>query len=99
MQAVVHTHLMSPELYMYIMNLILWVHCSLLCKSCHVVNDRGKVSGSPQLHRLQGLVVGLHHSGNASTVRILGVSIESKLVRHLQREETDVEWAEEDVVL
>ena len=74
-----------PLNHTILIDLVLWVHCSLLCKSCHVVNDRGKVGGSPQQYRLQGLVVGLHHSGNASTVRILGVPIESKLMRHLQR--------------
>ena len=55
----------------------------LLCESCHMVDDRGNVSGPVELHCLQGLVVGLHHTLDASTVRVLPISIQWELMRHL----------------
>ena len=66
-----------------ILYLVLFAGCSLLSKPGHVVDDGGKVSGPPQLHSLQGLMVGLHHSLHPRTVRVLRVSIQGKLMRYL----------------
>ena len=73
-------------MYMSVYLLLLASSC-LLCKPRYVVNDGGKVGGSPQLDRLEGSVVGLDHSGYTSTVGVLGVPVQSKLVGHLRRTE------------
>ena len=52
------------------------------CKLGHVVDDGGNVGGAIELHVLQGLVVGLHHTIDACTVGVLPVAIERELVRH-----------------
>lgn len=56
-------------------NLMLLIGCCMLCKPCYMVNNRGKVGGTPQLDRLQGCVVGLYNSRYTSTVWILRISI------------------------
>ena len=49
----------------------------------NVFNDRGKVGWPPELHCPQSIVIGLHHSLDACTVRVGGMTIQEKLVRHL----------------
>lgn len=41
----------------------------------HVVNNRGEVGGSVQTHRLETLVISLHHPLDAAAVWVLWVSI------------------------
>lgn len=41
----------------------------------HVVDDRGEVGGAVQAHRLETLVVGLHHALDATAVRVLWVAV------------------------
>ena len=48
-----------------------------------MVDDGGKVGGSPEFDGLDSLVVGLNNPLNARTVRVGGVPIQSKLVGHL----------------
>ena len=55
----------------------------LISEPSDVVNDRGKVGGSPQLHCPQGGVVGLNDTRNANTIGIGGIAIERKLMGHL----------------
>lgn len=56
---------------------------SIFGKVLHMVNDRGHVCGTPQFYTLQGLVVGSHHSWYPLAERVLGVAVESKLMRDL----------------
>ena len=72
--------------YMSVYLMLLASSC-LLCKPRYVVNDGGKVGWSPQLNRLESSVVGLDHSGYTSTAGVLGVPVQSKLMRHLRRTE------------
>ncbi len=48
-----------------------------------MVDDGGKVGGSPQLDALQRSVVGLDHSRDARAVRVFRVAVQSKLMRYL----------------
>lgn len=61
----------------------LWVPLGLSCKPSYMINDRGKVGRSPQLHRPEGSVIGLDDALDTSTVGVGGIPIERKLVRHL----------------
>ena len=41
----------------------------------YVVDDGGEVGGAVELHRLQALVVGLHHALDPRAVRVLRVTV------------------------
>lgn len=41
----------------------------------HVVDDGGEVGGAVETHRLETLVVGLHHALDAAAVRVLWVAV------------------------
>ena len=62
---------------------LLFTGCSLLGKPGHVVDDGGDVGGSIELDGLQGLVVGLDHSLDPSTVGVVPLAVQWELVRHL----------------
>ena len=66
------------------LHLILLASSCLLCKPRYMVNDGGKVGGSPQFNWLESCVVGLDHPRYAGTVGVLGIPIQSKLMGHLR---------------
>lgn len=48
-----------------------------------MVDDRCSIGWSIELHISQSILVCLYHSTNTKTVRILGVTIQRKLMRNL----------------
>ncbi len=64
-------------------NLNFHVLLGLCCKRGHMVDDGGKVRGSPEFHRSDGIVIGSDHALYSSTIRVWRVPIEGKLVRYL----------------
>ncbi len=62
--------------------LIVRVECCLMSKLYYMVNDRSSIGRSPQLDGPQGLMIRLNNSMYSHTVRILGVAIQSKRMRH-----------------
>lgn len=55
-----------------------------------MVDDRGEVGGAIEAHRLETLVVGLHHALDAAAVRVLWVSV---LNRNTKKTQTAVKVA------
>ena len=55
----------------------------LLGKAAHVLDDGCKVRRAPQNDGSERSVVGLDDARDASTIRVLRVSVECKLMRNL----------------
>ena len=49
-----------------------------------MVDNRSSICRSPELYTLKSFLVGLGHSSDPIAVRVLGVTIQGKLVGHLQ---------------
>lgn len=55
-----------------------------------MVDNGCSISGSPQLHILQSLLIGLGHAHYPVAIGVLGVTVEGKLVRDLWRKGDDI---------